>query len=240
MAPLHLGWARSIPRWQVRVYRDLMKSLSPQRSAFLVMLAMWLATGHVPGAEAIPPPPEQLAADCTTPTYASDVVVCGDPALLAADLEVTQLYESLQEVLQPTAYGGLLDRQALFEPQDAWFRRRSLCAFSSRQPDCLRAAYGERLRILRALGLQREQPSPEVVFAVCRDSPWGLGSTGIRGTQLGEIVLTAPSGWVRAVAVGDLPRDDWTPYLRHQAEGSQLRLFPLEGPVITCELREPN
>lgn len=217
-----------------------MKSLFPRRSAFVATLATWLAIGYVQGAGAVPPPPEQLGADCATPTYASDVVVCGDPVLLSADREVTQLYESLHDTLQPTTNGGLLDPQALFEPQDDWFRRRSLCAFSSHQTDCLRAAYGERMRVLRALGLQRERPSPEVVSAVCRDSPWGLGSTGISGTQLGEIVLTTPAGRVRAVAVGDLPRDDWAPYLRHQAEGTQLRLFPLEGPVITCQLREPN
>ena len=203
-----------------------------------------LASSPVPGAQpspgAVPPPPLQFLADCQSPAYASDVVVCGDEALLSLDREVRRLYESLQDALQPTADGGLLDPLVLFEPQDAWFRRRSLCAFSSHQRDCLRAAYVERLRVLRALELQRERPSQQVVYAVCRDSPWDLGPTGVTATQLGEIVLTAPSGRVRAVAVGDLPRDDWTPYLRHQAEGSQLRLFPLEGPVITCELREPN
>ena len=31
---------------------------------------------------AIPPPPDQRTADCTAPTYATDALVCGDPALL--------------------------------------------------------------------------------------------------------------------------------------------------------------
>ena len=188
----------------------------------------------------MPPPPKQGTADCESPTYASDVVVCSDAALLATDRDLRGLYGTLREALEPGAAGALLDPLALFEPQEAWFRRLSLCAFAERQPDCLRAAYGERLRVLRALALQQAQPSPEVVFAVCRDSPWGLAPTGIRATQSGELLLTAPAGRVRAVAIGELPGSEWTPYLRHEADGSQLRLFPLEGPVITCELREPD
>ena len=203
-------------------------------------LATWPAIGDVPGPDAVPPPLEQLAADCQAPTYASDVVVCGDEALLSVDREVTQRHESLQDALRPAPDGGMLDPLAVFEPQEAWFRRRSLCAFSSHQLDCLRAAYAERLRVLKAFELQRERPSQEVVYAVCRDSPWGLAPTGIRATQSGELLLTAPSGRVRAVATGELPGSDWTPYLRHEAEGSQLRLFPLEGPDITCELRVPD
>ena len=204
------------------------------------MLALGCASGGLPGASAVPPPPEQVTADCQTPTYASDVFVCGDEALRALDLELRRLYESLHEALETTSAEALLDAHALVETQDAWFRRRSLCAFSERQADCLRAAYDERLRVLGALALQRAQPSPEVTFAVCRDAPWGLGKTGISATQVGEIVLTAPSGRVLAVAVGGLSPAAWTPYLRHEADGSQLRLFPLEGPVITCELREPD
>ena len=204
------------------------------------MLALCCASGGLPEATAVPPPPEQFTADCLAPTYASDVVVCGDEALLAMDQELRRLYEPLHEALETTSAAALLDAQALVESQDAWFRRRSLCAFSERQADCLRAAYEERLRVLEALALQRAQPSPEVIFAVCRDAPWGLGKTGINATQLGEIVLTTPSGRVLAVAVGGPAPVGWTPFLRQEAEGSQLRLFPLEGPVITCELREPD
>lgn len=204
------------------------------------MLVLGWAAGGLTSAGAVPPPPEQFAADCLAPTYASDVVVCGEEALLAMDRELRQLYEPLHEALEATSAAAMLDTHALVETQDAWFRRRSLCAFSERQADCLRAAYEERLRVLGALALQRAQPSPEVLFAVCRDAPWGLGKTGISATQLGEIVLTDPSGRVLAVAVGGPSPDGWTPFLRHEAEGSQLRLFPLEGPVITCELREPD
>jgi hypothetical protein len=62
----------------------------------------------------------------------------------------------------------------------------------------------------------------------------------IGATQRGEVILGGEAGRIRAVAVGQPPRDDWTPYLRHEADGSQLRLIPLEGPVITCQLRQPN
>jgi len=82
-------------------------------------------------ASAIPPPPAQLAAQCESPTYASDVAVCADESLLALDRQVRALFESP-------------------------------------------------------------------------------------------------------------PQDDWTPFVRHERDGSQLRLFPLEGPVLTCALREPD
>lgn len=206
----------------------------------LKALGTWLILGTIHPAAAIPPPPEQFLAECQSPTYASDVVVCGDDELLAMDERLRKLYEPLRDALQPATAGGLLDSRALVESQDAWFRRRSLCAFSPHHAACLRAAYRERLRVLGAIESYAREPSREVLRAVCRNAPWGRAPTWISGTQEGEMFLTDGAGRVRAVAIGETPRDDWSPYLRHEAEGSQLRLFPLEGPVITCELREPN
>jgi hypothetical protein len=42
-----------------------------------LLLAMLLA----PGVAAVPPPVEQVTADCKAPVYASDHLVCSDPAL---------------------------------------------------------------------------------------------------------------------------------------------------------------
>jgi uncharacterized protein YecT (DUF1311 family) len=203
-------------------------------------LSASLLLGACPEAAAIPPPPDRFLANCESPTYASDVVVCDHDELAAMDQRVAELYEPLREVFEPDGTGSLLDEAALFESQEAWFRRRSLCAFSVRHADCLRAAYEERLAVLGAIDMHRRQPSGEVLHAVCRDAPWGLAPTLIGATQRGEIILGGEAGRIRAVAVGQAPRDDWTPYLRHEADGSQLRLFPLEGLVITCQLRQPN
>jgi uncharacterized protein len=210
------------------------------RSNPATALLAWLLLAVSPGAGAVPPPPEQYLADCETPTYASDVVVCGTVELMELDRQVRRLYEPLRELLEPGQADALIDSVGLVEPQEAWFRRRSLCAFSARHADCLHAAYEERLAVLGAIDTHRRQPSGEVLHAVCRDAPWGLAPTAIGATQRGEIILSGEAGRIRAVAVGQAPRDDWTPYLRHEADGSQLRLFPLEGPVITCQLRQPN
>jgi uncharacterized protein YecT (DUF1311 family) len=203
-------------------------------------LAGWLSLGVQPQAGAIPPPPDQFLAQCESPAYASDVVVCGDDELMDLDRRLRRLYEPLQQSLEPGATGTLLDAAALVEPQDAWFRRRSLCAFSPRHADCLRAAYAERLQVLGAARMYLRQPPVEVLRGVCRSAPWGLIDVLISATQRGEILLASGHGRLLAIAVGEVPRDDWTPYLRHEAEGSQLHLFPVEGPVITCELRQPD
>jgi uncharacterized protein YecT (DUF1311 family) len=205
-----------------------------------MMLVSWPASGaqQLPGA--VPPPPEQFLADCESPTYASDVVVCADDGLMSLDRRLGTLYEPLRTALEPGGNDSVLDPHALIETQVEWFRRRSLCAFRERQADCLQAAYEERLQVLEAIEAHLRDPSPEALLAVCRDAPWGLAPTRIVATQLGQLILTDEAARLRAVAVGESPRDGWTPFLRHEAEGSQLRLFPLEGPVMTCELRQPH
>jgi uncharacterized protein len=217
-----------------------MSLADPRLQVFAQAVAVSVALGASQLAGAVPPPLAQSMADCQSPTYASDVVVCGDDALASLDRRLAQLYEPLRSALEPGGEPSILDPNALIEPQDDWFRRRSLCAFLERHADCLRAAYEERLKVLEAIEVQLRDPPAEALLAVCRDAPWGLAPTRIVATQRGEILLTDDAGRLRAVAVGDAPRDGWMPFLRHEAEGSQLRLYPLEGPVITCELRQPR
>jgi uncharacterized protein len=95
-------------------------------------------------AAAVPPPPEQSTANCATPTYASDQLVCADPALLALDRRMARLLANASSAAPHAALPW-------FEPQDAWFRRRGLCAFSPRHAACLKAAHGERIDLLSAL-----------------------------------------------------------------------------------------
>jgi uncharacterized protein len=100
-----------------------------------------LATGT---AAAIPPPPEQLAADCSQPTYASDQLVCATPELLALD-------QRMRALLDRVDLEAVAGRDPAFEQQSDWLRRRSLCAFSAAHADCLRAVYSARITELEAV-----------------------------------------------------------------------------------------
>ncbi len=93
---------------------------------------------------AIPPPVEQVSANCSAPTYASDRLVCSDPELHALDQEMAKLVSRLgAQVLEPAG--------PAVESQSAWFKRRSMCAFDRDQRDCLIKSYTQRLRILKSL-----------------------------------------------------------------------------------------
>jgi uncharacterized protein len=117
-------------------------------------------------AAAIPPPPEQMSANCESPTYASDVMVCGDPLPRALDARMRDAWVTLD-------FAAVVAPDAWVEAQDAWFRRRSLCAFSGRQSGCLEDASLERIAVLQALRLVASRPPRRAAAATCPDTPWG-------------------------------------------------------------------
>jgi uncharacterized protein len=176
---------------------------------------------------ATPPPPAQVAADCDAPTYASDLLVCRDAALRALDRRLRDAWDGAQPHLQTASTG-------LVEGQDAWFRRRSLCAFSARHAACLRAAYAERIAVLQALRSVAAGPSGAAARVACPDAPWGPG--GLRSVRpaRGTLVVIDAASAPRAVAVDAAPRDDWVPFLRYRIDGRTLLLLPSDGPAIAC------
>lgn len=99
---------------------------------------------------AVPPPPVQLTADCSAPTYASDQMVCADPGLRALDGLLAARIEARGEV---AAEDGRADSD------EDWFQRSRRCAFEADHRDCLLAAYCLRLALVGLLG-------PDVV-ALC-------------------------------------------------------------------------
>ena len=89
---------------------------------------------------AVAPPTDRTSADCAAPTYATDMLVCDDPELLALDAELARLWAEADP-------GG--DTVAA-EAQAAWFRERSLCAFEDDHRGCAEAAYRDRIAALRS------------------------------------------------------------------------------------------
>jgi hypothetical protein len=107
------------------------------------------APGRAPaGLAPVPPPVEQYRADCTNPTYASDMLVCSTPALLDLDARMAKLLLG--------GSGPIASASELIESQSGWFKRRSMCAFQARHAECLRAAYRERISMLEALAGKRD------------------------------------------------------------------------------------
>ncbi|WP_143593627.1 hypothetical protein [Synechococcus sp. 1G10] len=176
----------------------------------------------------MPPPPEQSAANCSTPTYASDQLVCADPALLALDHRMVRLLAAASSSVPASLLHW-------FEPQAVWFRRRSRCAFSDRHAACLRAAYRERIEILSALaGRAASQWRPAALPVVCNTAPWGNGPVRLHSSHEGPLNIEDNRGTVLVVASSLQPRDDWTPFLRIVMENEGIRLEPLEGSAVRC------
>jgi uncharacterized protein len=87
---------------------------------------------------AVPPPVEQSSADCARPTYASDHLVCGNADLRRLDGELVTLLAAGPEP------SGLW-----IEPHYDWLRRSRMCASLAGHAACVRAAYRERIGLLR-------------------------------------------------------------------------------------------
>ena len=181
----------------------------------------------------VPPPPEQVAANCESPTYASDVLACSDPALLALDRQMST-------ALKTARLANSLAPSSLVEPQDAWFRRRSLCAFSARHAACLRAAYEERLAILDALAVPARDRQPPSLGAICSDAPWSKSQVTIRFTEQGAATIVDTDGRVVAAPTRRPPIDDWSPYARFVVDGTAIRITTYEGLSFTCVTRDQD
>lgn len=192
----------------------------------LAVLLPVILFGNAPAA-AIPPPPEQIAANCESPTYASDMLVCGDPFLRALDARMRDAWAAVD-------FASVVAPGARVEAPDAWFRRRSLCAFNERHADCLQAAYIERIAVLEALRLVASRTPRQGSATVCRDAPWGEGSVRLRAPATGALTIENGDARVLAAAMLLQPGSVWTPYVGFTAEGPSIRLVPLGGPTIVC------
>lgn len=121
------------------------------------MLSLLIAAGLAMGSPQaggapvpIAPPVIQQTADCARPTYATDQLVCADPELRALDQSLAGLV-------------GQMPAQAdipWLESQDAWLRRRSLCAFKTDHRGCAQDAYQTRIAELEVIAHPRRGETP--------------------------------------------------------------------------------
>jgi uncharacterized protein YecT (DUF1311 family) len=199
-------------------------------AGFLMVGWLQFVPSPISAAQAIPPPPVQSVADCERPTYASDQLVCGDAELRALDRELGKLLATVD--LQARVVPG-----ALVEAQEAWFRRRSLCAFSEHHAACLKAAYSERIAVITAVGSASTEAADRAEPATCRDAPWGSSDVLIRRTSGGTATVMDSKSRVLAVAFASARGSDWSPSIRFAADGAAIRFMTLDGTTVACRLR---
>ncbi|MCU0924214.1 MAG: hypothetical protein MUF16_28605 [Burkholderiaceae bacterium] len=195
-----------------------------------------MATGLllvVQGSGAVPPPMPQTGADCERPTYASDWVVCGDAALLALDRQVREAWRAI--VARQPATQTAADLPPLLEAQEAWFGRRSRCAFVEAHAACLQVAYRDRARVLdawqRTVSGTLTGPGTRMR---CTGAPWGDATVIAHRPTAEALVVSGTDGQTLAIATPGGVSDGWRPFVQLKAAAPSIRLRPLTGAVITC------
>lgn len=163
---------------------------------------------------AVPPPVEQRRTDCGRPQYASDALVCGDPALLAVDAEIAAM-----DTQPPLA------ASAIWEDQAAWLRRRSLCAFKTDHRACLVAAYADRRSLLTALATASTQ-------SLTCTGPWQGRPLIGNVFYAGQPLTIRENGLLLGVATP--AGADWQPILAWRRAGRSAKLKTQDGRQFTC------
>ena len=177
----------------------------------LVTANLWFLAASLWQVAAVPPPVAQESADCTHPVYATDTLVCEDPALLALD---RRLVAVLANAPAQTAPGGFI------EDQGAWFRRSRLCAFRADHPACAAQAYLDRIAVLSML----TSPLP-VTIGSCLH-----GETVAVAAEDHLVLVLARGG--QAMAVATRAGGAWRPFVSYRRSGRSITFRNLGGEVI--------
>jgi uncharacterized protein len=185
------------------------------------------------GSGAVPPSLPQTGAECERPTYASDRLVCGDAALLALDRQVREAWRAIVATRPATQPAN--DLPPLLEAQEAWFGRRSRCAFVEAQAACLQAAYRDRARVLdawqRAISGAFAGPGTRMH---CTGAPWGDATVTVHRPTADALVLSSLDGQVLAIATPDDEQAGWQPFVRLEGDALRPRLRWLSGATLHC------
>lgn len=190
-----------------------------------ILATWWIVIAGLPAvAQPVPPPPEQIGADCARPVYASDQLVCSDPLLRA--LDALNVQRSAQ--IDAAALGNAVHIES---PAD-WFRRRARCAFDNRHPACLVDAYRDRLLVLSTLtGTQSIERK-----LVCRDA-WAGRDLRVAIAATGAMRVT-DAGRAFAVATPPVPGSAWKPAVIARPDGHAITFELPDATVIRCVATE--
>ena len=177
-------------------------------------LALVAPAPAIAQAPPVPPPADQHTADCRAPVFATDQLVCADPALRALDGEVAELL----------AGPGAPAASRWIEAQDQWFRHRSRCAFAEDHRACAEAAYRERLALLRPL-------DPALARQPVRCEDPGIAAIALAQDR---IVLVDSEGKVAGAAAVGAGRSSWQPFLTAARRKTAFTIRTLAGDAQRC------
>lgn len=167
---------------------------------------------------AVPPPIEQFTANCVAPVYASERLICSDAELLGAEAQISDLWRAVEPNWSPGPW---------LEQQDAWFRRRALCAFQTEHRACLLGANAERVRVLSAAA---RRPGATASAARCT----GNGISQIVSVDRRDQALAAYDqrglAWLAARAEAR-----WRPFTVLE-RGRSLTVVRADGSRLTCRV----
>lgn len=189
------------------------------------LLATTFATASaapmVEAPDPIAPPSTQESADCARPTYATDQLVCADPELKALD-------QALADLLKKVAAQSNLVKQPWLEDQEAWVRRRSLCAFSDDHRGCVRDAYLTRIAELRARFDSRVGWTTVHCAALPQAAKYFVADQGLL-TIVDDAGVVIISAWPESPSA-------WTPFATYRKKTRSLVLARQDsGAVLTCQ-----
>jgi hypothetical protein len=123
----------------------------------------------------------------------------------------------------------------LLEAQEAWFSRRSRCAFVEAHAACLQAAYRDRARVLDAW-----QRTVSGAFAGtgtrmrCAGAPWGDATVVVHRPTADALMVSGLDGRALAIATPGGGADGWRPFVQLEVAEAPIGLRPLSGEVISC------
>jgi hypothetical protein len=171
---------------------------------------------------AVPPPVEQTSADCARPTYASDMLVCGDSELMARDAELAALVSSA-----PLAGAALMESDA------EWFRRSRRCAFAANQRACLAAAYASRLTLRRMLAAPATEAAQSATCKGARGTLEVSLAVLAEGTRL--VIRDRATGAPLGVAPPPPPKGaPWQSFASFTRKGKRVTITTLGGEGWVC------
>ena len=189
-----------------------------QTKVWLAAAALGMAGSAGAQPAPVPPPAEQQTAECAAPVFATDQLVCGDPALRALDSE---LAARLAESPEPSS--------RWIEPQRKWFLRRSRCAFAEDHAVCAAAAYRERLALFAPLS-----PDAETLAAKCGVPE--IASVVVKGDQT---ILVGHNGKIQGKAWNSAAKSSWRPFLTATWRGRQVAIRTLADDNLKCRTKRP-
>lgn len=198
--------------------------MSAMKGVLLLMAFASLASAQTgPTAFAVPPPVEQLTADCARPVYASDQLVCGDAELRLQDDRLALLLNGRPELAQRNG-------SAFFEAQSAWFKRRSMCAMNAEHRKCLSAAYAERMRVVEVVGTTVSANSRQKRCKLAKP----FEAVVLASTHANEILMAFSGNEVVGLAIQQGNDDQWRPFLRYSKVNSSIVLSGISNSIGKC------